>query len=100
MKAGMLKDLRNMRRITQKEFAEMLGVSQQTVASWEVGRTEPSNEALIKIAAYFKVSTDYLLGNEHLYPKEESILVTSFRKLTDRGKKTILALMGQMEQAV
>lgn len=40
-----------------------MSVSQQTIGSWEVGRAEPSSEALTKLAQLFNVSTDYLLGN-------------------------------------
>ena len=54
-----LKDLRIARQISQKDFAKRLGVSQQTLASWEVGRTEPANYALKNIADYLNVSTDY-----------------------------------------
>ncbi|MBR2774781.1 MAG: helix-turn-helix transcriptional regulator [Selenomonadaceae bacterium] len=61
---GILKSLRNSRELSQKDFAQALRVSQQTVASWESGRTEPSNTALKAIADYFNVSADYLLGRD------------------------------------
>ena len=57
-----LKKLRGEKRLSQAELAEILKISQQTIASWEVGRTEPDNEMLVKIAKYFDVSVDYLLG--------------------------------------
>ena len=59
-----LKDLRKDKNIFQKELAYDLGVTSQTISFWEVGRCYPDFEMLVKIANYFNVSTDYLLGNE------------------------------------
>lgn len=59
-----LKELRASRKMTQVDLAKKLNVSQQTIGSWEVGRAEPSSEALTKIAALFETSVDYLLGIE------------------------------------
>lgn len=72
MKEGILKELRVRYNISQKQFAIELGLSQQTIASWEVGRTEPSHTFLNKIADYFGVTTDYLLGRE----KEISVQIS------------------------
>ena len=62
MVANSLKDLRKSRCLSQRDVARMLNVTQQAIASWENGRTEPSNMALVEIADYFNVSADYLLG--------------------------------------
>ena len=71
-----LKSLRKSRQVSQKDFAKALRVSQQTVASWEVGRTEPSNLALKDIADYFNVTTDYLLGlSDEPRPPDTAALV-------------------------
>ena len=61
-----MKKLRFEKDITQAEFAKVVGVSQQTVASWEIGRTESADEALKSIADYFNVSTAYLFGRDNL----------------------------------
>ena len=62
----MLKDRIKQKReemdISQIELAEHLSVSQQTIGSWEVGRTAPSHETLNALAGFFNVSVDYLLG--------------------------------------
>ena len=59
-----LKELREERGMNQREFAAALGVSPATVGMWESGAREPrSFEQLQRIADYFSVSTDYLLGN-------------------------------------
>lgn len=59
-----LKELREERGLQQKELAEFLNVSKSTISGWEVGRNEPKQEILIKIASFFEVTTDYLLGRE------------------------------------
>ena len=59
-----LKELRKDFQLLQKQVASDLGVSQVCVAKWETGNREPDFDMLIKIAKYFKVTTDYLLGLE------------------------------------
>lgn len=55
-----LKELRG--KITQEEVAEKIGVSRARYSHYENSRSEPDTEILNKLADYFKVSTDYLLG--------------------------------------
>lgn len=57
-----LKELRKEKKITQPELANMLGVTFSTVSAWEVGKAQPSYDILVKLAQYFGVTTDYLLG--------------------------------------
>ncbi|MBQ2769313.1 MAG: helix-turn-helix transcriptional regulator [Clostridia bacterium] len=60
-----LKELRTERKITQTDLAKSIGYTQKAVSKWELGKTEPTASALIKIAAFFKESIDYLLGLEN-----------------------------------
>lgn len=55
-----LKELRG--KITQEEVAEKIGVSRASYSHYENSRSEPDTVILNKLADYFKVSTDYLLG--------------------------------------
>ena len=55
-------DLRISRRISQVELAKHLGVSKQSVSNWENDNIQPSIEMLVKLAKFFSVSSDYLLG--------------------------------------
>lgn len=57
-----LKYLRNEKGIGQNLLAKELGVSNASISYWETGKQEPSAEAIYKIAIYFGVSADYLLG--------------------------------------
>ena len=50
--------------ISQDEMAKRLGLSKSTYGSYESGRTEPKLTDLLKIADYFKVTTDQLLGGD------------------------------------
>lgn len=57
-----LKELRAEVNLTQAALAEKMGVSQRAVSNWELGARQPDYDMLIKIAKYFEVSVDYLLG--------------------------------------
>ena len=59
-----LKQLRRDMRITQSALAEELGITQQAVGKWETNRSSPDPEMLLRLAEYFNVSTDSLLGRE------------------------------------
>lgn len=58
-----LKALRQKAKLTQTELAAVFGFSNQRYNYYETGKNEPDNETLLKFADYFRVSTDYLLGN-------------------------------------
>ena len=63
-----IKRLRLARGLNQVEFAKAMGVSKQCVSNWENDNVMPSIEMLIKIADFFNVTTDYILGrNERTY---------------------------------
>ena len=57
-----IKSLRLDRNWSQVDLAKMLHVTKQSVSNWENENIMPSVDMLIKIAKYFNVTTDYLLG--------------------------------------
>lgn len=57
-----IRQLRLERGINQKDLGNALGVSKQSVSNWENGNIMPSIDLLVRIADYFGVTTDYLLG--------------------------------------
>ena len=59
-----LKELRLERGLTQKALAQALATTDDSIYSWEKGRSRPSIEAIRRICAFFEVSSDYLLGLE------------------------------------
>lgn len=62
MFATRFKELRLKRGLSQAEVSTVFSVSPSTIGMYEQGRRTPDNEGLIKMADYFGVSTDYLLG--------------------------------------
>ncbi len=57
-----IKEMRMQRGLNQVEFAKKMCVTKQCVSNWENDNVLPSIEMLIKIADFFGVTTDYLLG--------------------------------------
>lgn len=60
--AKRLKELREGRRIYQRELAEILGMSFRGYQNYETGQSEPKLATLVAIADYYQVSIDYLVG--------------------------------------
>lgn len=63
-----LKGLRIKNNLTQKEIANIINVSERTYSRYETGDREPRIETLIKIAEYYKIPIDILVGR---YIKKE-----------------------------
>ena len=61
-----LKELRESKRLTQKEVAEIIGYSEISYARYEKGEREPDISTLCKLAEYFNVTVDYLIGRGNL----------------------------------
>ena len=57
-----LRDLREDSDLTQKEIAEILGMSQTGYSKYETGENDIPTAILIKLADYYNTSTDYHLG--------------------------------------
>ena len=97
-----LKNLRKEKKLLQKDIAKLLGISVSTYSNWEQGKFEPDNASLQKLADYFNVSVDYLLGREsdsgiintnaNLAPIENDVL-TLFRKLNKQDQFKALGFL-------
>ena len=59
-----LKEIRNIKGLSQKELSEKLNLKQNTISSYESSSIQPSLENLIKIADILDVSVDTLLGRD------------------------------------
>lgn len=82
-----LSELRKNKRLSQRAFANIIGVSSGAVAMWETNKRLPDIETLIRLADFYNVSLEYLLGrsdgrtdcyNNDLSHKENE-LITYFR---------------------
>lgn len=79
-----LKELRETASISQKQLAEAIGVSQQSINKYENHNIEPDIETLIRIADYFDTSVDYLIGHTLIRRKIEN--VSTYELNDDEGK--------------
>lgn len=59
-----LRMLRAKYKLSQQDIGEIVGLTSQAVSKWENDIAQPDNDSLIKLAKYFNVSIDYLLGIE------------------------------------
>ena len=59
-----LKELRMEKGLSQLQLAKATGFSQSAIAYWETGQRIPNAKAIIILARFFDVSTDYLLGEK------------------------------------
>lgn len=82
-----IKEERNKRKISQQKLADSIGVSQQTIGSWETGRTEPDQSSIMKLCTYFGISPNSLLGidtsqtsDTELSPKEKKDIAKDLEK--------------------
>lgn len=66
-----LKNLRTSKNLSQSKLSKILGISSSTIGMYEQGRRFPDQATLTKIADFFEVSTDYLLGRNPKNPPTE-----------------------------
>lgn len=65
-----LKDIREDRDLTQEQIAQILNCKQNTYQQYESGKRQIPTQALIKLALFYNISLDYILGLPDLpYPK-------------------------------
>ena len=57
-----LKDLRKEKNLSQIQLAKELCVGKSIISAWEIDQSEPTLSNIRKIAVFFEVSADYLLG--------------------------------------
>ena len=103
-----LKKLRQEYGISQQKLADIILVSQQSVNKYENKDIEPDIDTLIKIADFFGISLDYLVGRTEIREmadrdrmsdlfSDEAKVVREYRKLTDKQKKCIIELLESYE---
>lgn len=65
--------LRKKKKLTQDELAKILGISRGALSMYEIGQREPDFATLKKIADFFHISTDYLLGRTNIMTPPKSM---------------------------
>lgn len=94
MFAQRLKRLRTERNLLQKDLARTLGVSTSAYGFYEQGKRQPDLDTLCKLAVYFGVSIDYLLGQTNLSENasvsaDELRLLTHYRNMQKAQKDAL-----------
>ena len=103
--------LRREKNYSQRRIAEILGVSNSTVAMWESGQRYPQRETMEQIADLFNVDMDYIYGktdirrrvsfdgsgNGYMYVPEfepdHIELIEMYSKLTKEQKQTVMSML-------
>ena len=96
MLSEILKELRSQKNVTQDDMANLLNIKRQTYSAYERGVSFPDLISLIKIAEFFGVTTDYLLGykkdNYTGIPVSEQMhsLIKSYSDLNEDELKKVI----------
>ena len=104
-----LRKIREKKRISQISLSIDVGVAQETISSYERGKSLPSADVLIKLADRLDTSTDYLLDRTQIATSLEGLtlddmqvdeleLVAKYRKLSREQKGRVLGfILGMLE---
>jgi len=104
-----LKELRVNAGMSQKQLADAVNVSQQSINKYENHDVEPNIETLVTIAKLFDTSVDYLIGMTNLKRKIENVqrydlndsekeMVDLYRNLDDENKKIVIELSKRLRE--
>lgn len=97
-----LKELRDSEGLTQTELAKKLNIAPSTVGMWEKGYRSPDYEMLKRMADYFGVSTDYLLGRNSgscSLTKLQKALLDGFNALNSEGQNLIMGVLNSLKMS-
>lgn len=106
-----IKKLRKSRGLSQEAFGEIINISQQAVSKMETNSCTIYADLLIKIAQYFNVTTDYILGlsdtkrnlSGQLRMDQELDqcydIMLRYQSLSDINQKTLRCILKRLEQA-
>lgn len=102
-----LQQLRKSRGLTQDDLAEILGISLSSYQKYERDAISPSYETLCKIADFYHVTTDYLLGREPAtdpfdmlqLPEDQKSVMERFASFPDDVRAIILDAIKELAEA-
>ena len=102
-----IRDLRKAKKMSQSDFASAMGYSRPLIVNCEKNTRDPDTQALLKIADYFNVSIDYLMGREDYFgnyyrqdspPSEnltdkERVMLEEFRGLLPEMQDLVISMI-------
>lgn len=91
-----LKELRKEKSLNQEDLSKFLNIAKSTYCGYELGTSEPNMETLIKLADFYNVTLDYLVGRQYnndigYLNEQERMLLEDFKKLNPINQIKILA---------
>ena len=78
-----MQEMRKKKGLTQKELAELIGVSDKTISKWETGKGTPDTSMLVPISEAFNITVNELLSGELIPPENYHV----------KAEETIMALV-------
>lgn len=98
-----LRELRLRRKISQEEVAKHIGITRSAYSHYEINNRQPVYDTLIKLAAFFDVSLDYIIGGaQHTAPSDHSVapdtreMLSLFQHMNQEQRKKSLSLMSDL----
>lgn len=100
-----LKKLREQKNITQTKLSVNIEISQELVSQYELGKSKPTIENLIKLANYFNCSTDYLLGITDIPTRIKNIekqdieilnIIEQYKTLSNENKEHLKSYLNHL----
>lgn len=79
-----IKDLREDRDLRQIDVAMAVGIDQRSLSNYETGKTNPDSEVVIRLAQFFGVTCDYLLGVSDVSLKGDAAIYRELQELEKR----------------
>ncbi len=83
-----LKKLRTQKGLTQKELADYLHISKSSVGMWELDQRDPDTSMLLKLADFYGVTVDYLLGRETTTNTQQGMIAETIQKIETLSQLT------------
>ena len=94
-----IKELREEKKLSQDNLAKLIGTSQRNIGRWENEENEPTYSQLVKLADFFDVSIDFLVGRDDMesvqrasasgFSPEELELLKNYALLSDVERRAV-----------
>lgn len=98
-----LRELRLRRKISQEEVARHIGITRSAYSHYEINNRQPVYETLIKVAAYFDVSLDYIIGGttpvsapEQSAPQQTKEILSLLQHMNEEQRAKSLHLLSDL----
>ena len=89
-----IQEIRKEKGLTQKELAELIGVSDKTISKWENGNSSPDTSMLMSLSEALEITVNELLSAEKISPENYSMkaeeTIMTLMKENEAGKRTHL----------